>query len=128
MPGDGIIARVGVVAGESISFVLRDEQTSNEEYNITTEELNLQQSNTLSFWHNFIAQSKYKGQWMEAVTRSLMILKMMTYGELTEFTLLVYLLIVYYRADWRYNCSPDIFNSRAYRRRAKLGLQILLGS
>lgn len=83
MLGEGLVARVEIKAGETISFILRDDKTNHVADTITTEILDNQQLDTLSFWHSFIAQSKYKGRWMEVVSRSLMILKMMTFGRRT---------------------------------------------
>lgn len=80
MKGDGLVASVEISGGESISFVLRDDETSGAKNTISPEILDEQQSNTLEFWHNFISQTKYRGHGMEMVSRSLMFLKMMTYG------------------------------------------------
>lgn len=80
MLGEGLAARVEIMAGETISFILRDDKTNHVADTITTMILDGQQHDTLSFWHSFIAQLKYKGRWMEVVSRSLMILKMMTFG------------------------------------------------
>lgn len=88
MLGEGLVAQVEIMAGETISFILRDDKTSHVADTITTEILDGQQHDTLTFWHNFIAQSKYKGRWMEVVSRSLMILKMMTFGMLLTIMML----------------------------------------
>ena len=80
MLGEGLAARVEIMAGETISFILRDDKTKHVADTITTMILDGQQHDTLSFWYSFIAQLKYKGRWMEVVSRSLMILKMMTFG------------------------------------------------
>jgi GH15 family glucan-1,4-alpha-glucosidase len=78
--GDGLVARVRMQEGQAMSFVLRQEKPDHITKHITPLVLDQQQHDTQSFWHNFIAQSKYNGRWMEVVSRSLMILKMMTYG------------------------------------------------
>lgn len=81
MHGEGLIARVEIKAGQALSFVVRNDLPKHVSETITTEIIDQQQHDTLTFWQNFIAQSKYKGRWIEVVSRSLMILKMMTYGK-----------------------------------------------
>lgn len=80
MLGEGIVARIRIEEGQTISFVLRNDIPNHVTEDITTLVLDAQQHATQSFWYNFITQSKYKGRWREVVSRSLMILKMMTYG------------------------------------------------
>lgn len=80
MLGEGLVARVHIEEGQAMSFVLRNDIPNHITESITTLVLDGQQHDTQTFWYNFIAQSKYKGRWMEVVSRSLMILKMMTYG------------------------------------------------
>ncbi|EKJ70772.1 hypothetical protein FPSE_09065 [Fusarium pseudograminearum CS3096] len=77
--GEGLVAQICIEEGQTISFVLRNDLQQHVTEHITTEVLDAQQHATQSFWYNFIAQSKYKGRWREVVSRSLMILKMMTY-------------------------------------------------
>ncbi|CEI64868.1 hypothetical protein FVEN_g3367 [Fusarium venenatum] len=77
--GEGLIAQICIEEGQAISFVLRNDLQQHVTEHITTEVLDAQQHATQSFWYNFIGQSKYKGRWREVVSRSLMILKMMTY-------------------------------------------------
>lgn len=79
--GEGLVARVTIHAGHAISFVLRDDIEYHNTKIITSAVLSVKQHDTLTFWRNFIAQSKYTGRWREIVERSLMILKMMTYGK-----------------------------------------------
>ncbi|OAA64834.1 glycosyl hydrolase [Cordyceps fumosorosea ARSEF 2679] len=79
MLGEGLVARVEIRAGEALSFVLRNDIENHVDEVITTELLDMQQHDTLVFWQDFVAQSKYKGRWVEVVSRSLMILKMLTY-------------------------------------------------
>lgn len=80
LQGEGLVAQVEIHAGHAISFVLREDIEDHKVKNITSPILDLQQSDTLTFWQRFIAQSKYNGRWREIVERSLMILKLMTYG------------------------------------------------
>ncbi|KAF5639964.1 hypothetical protein F25303_7286 [Fusarium sp. NRRL 25303] len=77
--GEGLVACIRIEEGQTISFVLRNDIEHHVTENITTDVLDAQQHSTQSFWYNFIAQSNYKGRWREVVSRSLMILKMMTY-------------------------------------------------
>ena len=78
--GEGLVARIQIQEGQAISFVLRNDINNHITEHISTEVLDAQQHDTQTFWYNFISQSKYKGRWREVVSRSLMILKMMTYG------------------------------------------------
>ena len=82
--GEGLVAQIRIEEGQTISFVLRNDIEHHITENITTDVLDAQQHATQSFWYNFIAQSRYKGRWREVVSRSLMILKMMTYGRLSD--------------------------------------------
>lgn len=81
--GEGLIARVQIYEGQAMSFVLRNDISNHVSKRITSLVLDEQQHGTQSFWYNFISQSKYRGRWREVVSRSLMILKMMTYGKLS---------------------------------------------
>jgi GH15 family glucan-1,4-alpha-glucosidase len=69
------------VEGQAVSFVLRDydEKAGVEAEHITTGLLDQLQRDTLSFWFNWISKNQYKGRWREVVSRSLMILKLLTY-------------------------------------------------
>ncbi|CAI6095512.1 unnamed protein product [Clonostachys chloroleuca] len=77
--GEGLVARIQIEEGQAISFVLRNDVKSHVTEHITTLVLDQQQHATQRFWYNFISQSKYRGRWMEVVSRSLMLLKMMTF-------------------------------------------------
>ncbi|XWW92933.1 hypothetical protein V2A60_000861 [Cordyceps javanica] len=79
MLGEGLVARVEIRAGEALSFVVRNDIDDHVDKTITTEILDMQQHDTQVFWQDFIAQSKYTGRWVEVVSRSLMILKMLTF-------------------------------------------------
>lgn len=82
MLGEGLIARIEIHEGQAMSFILRNDIPDHITEHISTAVVDAQQHDTQSFWFNFISQSKYKGRWREVVSRSLMILKMLTYGEL----------------------------------------------
>ncbi|KAL7946597.1 glycoside hydrolase family 15 protein [Trichoderma barbatum] len=79
MLGEGLVSRFTLTAGQTISFILRNDIPNHITEVITDEVLDSQQHDTQSFWYNFISQSKYKGRWREVVARSLMILKLLTY-------------------------------------------------
>ncbi|EON96796.1 putative glycosyl hydrolase protein [Phaeoacremonium minimum UCRPA7] len=79
MLGEGIVAHIMIEEGQAISFVLRNDIPDHITENITTAVLDNQQHDTQSFWYNWISKSKYKGRWREVVSRSLMILKLLTY-------------------------------------------------
>lgn len=81
MVGEGIVAQIEIHEGQALSFILRNDIEDHVTEHITTLVVDEQQHDTQSFWYNFISQSKYKGRWREVVARSLMILKMLTYGE-----------------------------------------------
>ena len=83
MQGDGLQATIVINEGESISFVLRNDSNQHVTEHITSSVLDNQQHDTQQYWFNFISQCRYKGRWREVVTRSLMILKLLTYGKHT---------------------------------------------
>ncbi|KAI8632277.1 glycoside hydrolase family 15 protein [Xylariaceae sp. FL1651] len=79
MKGEGVVARIMLQEGQGISFVLRQDIFNHVTENITATVLDSQQHDTQMFWYNWLSKSRYKGAWREVVTRSLMILKMLTY-------------------------------------------------
>lgn len=79
MKGEGVVARVTLQEGQSISFILRQDLPSHVTPNITMAVLDSQQHDTQHFWHNWLSKCRYKGAWREVVFKSLMILKMLTY-------------------------------------------------
>lgn len=79
MLGEGVVAKLHIEEGQAISFVLRDDVDNHVTETITTQVLDSQQHDTQSYWYNWISKSKYKGRWREVVSRSLMILKLLTY-------------------------------------------------
>lgn len=78
MLGEGVMMRCHLQEGQAISFVLRDE-IPDDDAPLTTALIDKVQHDTQSFWFNWISKSKYKGRWREVVSRSLMILKLLTY-------------------------------------------------
>lgn len=78
MKGEGVVANVTLREGQSISFIIRQDLEDHITSNITTAVLDSQQHDTQLFWYNWLSKSLYKGAWREVVSRSLMILKMLT--------------------------------------------------
>jgi hypothetical protein len=76
--GHGITASFRLREGQAVSFVLRDHQDHVPEH-ISTATVNEVQRSTQKYWARWIAQSKYRGRWEDVVTRSLFILKLLTY-------------------------------------------------
>lgn len=79
MKGEGVTARVTLYEGQNVSFILRRDLPDHMTPNITAAMLDSQQHDTQQFWYNWLSKSRYKGAWREVVSRSLMILKMLTY-------------------------------------------------
>jgi GH15 family glucan-1,4-alpha-glucosidase len=79
MLSEGVVAVIDVSEGQAVSFVLRNDSPDHITPVITSAVLDTQQHDTQSYWYNWISKSKYKGRWREVVSRSLMILKLMTY-------------------------------------------------
>ncbi|KAF4631159.1 hypothetical protein G7Y89_g6974 [Cudoniella acicularis] len=79
MLGEGVVAHIHLVEGQAISFVLRDDIPNHVTRDVTTAIIDQQQQSTQQYWHNWISKSRYTGRWREVVSRSLMILKLLTY-------------------------------------------------
>ncbi|KAF2115437.1 Six-hairpin glycosidase [Lophiotrema nucula] len=76
--GEGVTASFRLKEGQAVSFALREHEDHNPEH-ISTALLNQVQRDTHKYWSTWIAKSKYRGRWEEVVTRSLFILKLLTY-------------------------------------------------
>jgi GH15 family glucan-1,4-alpha-glucosidase len=76
--GDGVTASFQLKEGQAVSFVLRDHKDHNPEH-ISTAAIVGAQLDTHKYWSRWISQSKYCGRWEDVVTRSLFILKLLTY-------------------------------------------------
>jgi GH15 family glucan-1,4-alpha-glucosidase len=72
------VADFTVSAGERQPFVLTWYPSHHEEPDAIDPEQSLE--DTCGFWRDWIAQCTYEGRWREAVQRSLIVLKAMTYG------------------------------------------------
>ncbi|KAF2495191.1 hypothetical protein BU16DRAFT_383239 [Lophium mytilinum] len=77
--GQGVSATFKLKEGQAVSFVLRDHENDDDIEHITTTLIDQTQSDTQTYWFNWISQNNYKGRWREKISRSLMILKMLTY-------------------------------------------------
>lgn len=79
MASEGVMARITLREGQAISFTLREDNGTHITADITTADLDRQQHDTQTYWLNWISRCQYKGRWREVITRSLMILKLLTY-------------------------------------------------
>ncbi|KAH8724495.1 glycosyl hydrolase [Phaeosphaeriaceae sp. PMI808] len=75
---DGVTVTFFLYEGQAVSFILRDADDNSPDL-LNTALVNELQMSTQEYWARWIAQSKYKGQWEEVVTRSLLLLKMLTF-------------------------------------------------
>jgi hypothetical protein len=76
--GDGVTAVFRLKEGQGVSFILRDHYEDNPEH-ISTATVNEVQHATQKYWSRWIQQSTYRGRWEDVVTRSLFILKLLTF-------------------------------------------------
>jgi GH15 family glucan-1,4-alpha-glucosidase len=76
-----VTAEFTLKAGESISFVLRHAERADDTTVLRepTESERLVQP-TILFWKRWLARSRYKGRWREAVNRSALTLKLLTFA------------------------------------------------
>jgi GH15 family glucan-1,4-alpha-glucosidase len=79
MTAEGVVAHINLAEGQAISFILRDNIQNHTTRDITTEVIDKQQHDTQAYWFNWISKNRYKGRWREIVSRSLLILKLLTY-------------------------------------------------
>ncbi len=77
--GPGIVATLKLEENQALSFILQDCSPEKSEERLTTAIVDRAQHDTQSFWSDWIGQSTYKGRFREVVSRSLMILKLLTY-------------------------------------------------
>lgn len=79
MKGEGVHASIRLREGQGVSFILRRDIPNHVTEVITTQVVDSQQHDTQKFWFQWLSKAHYKGSWREVVSRSLMILKMLTY-------------------------------------------------
>jgi GH15 family glucan-1,4-alpha-glucosidase len=76
--GDGVTATFTLTEGQAVSFILRDAEDHNPDV-IDTACVEEQQVSTQKYWARWIQGGRYTGRWEEVVTRSLLLLKMLTF-------------------------------------------------
>lgn len=76
---EGVVAHIRLEEGQAVSFILRKDAVDHLTPDISTQVLDKQQHDTQTYWFNWISKSKYKGRWREIVSRSLLLLKLLTY-------------------------------------------------
>jgi GH15 family glucan-1,4-alpha-glucosidase len=78
--GDGAVAEFTLEGGEEAAFVMRHRRgradSSLAEQPIDGEAL---LNETVRYWRNWVGHSRYHGRWREMVTRSALVLKLLTY-------------------------------------------------
>jgi GH15 family glucan-1,4-alpha-glucosidase len=77
--GDDVTCRFQVQAGETCAFVLESGKSA-KPVKVTQRLLDHCFDDTRDFWRNWILAGTYRGRWREAVERSAMTLKLMTYA------------------------------------------------
>jgi GH15 family glucan-1,4-alpha-glucosidase len=77
--GDDVRARFTVKAGDLVGFVLESGELTTPQAMGHGEVLSLF-AETVEFWRDWLAKSRYRGRWREAVQRSAITLKLMTYA------------------------------------------------
>src|SRR5207237_494264 len=67
--GEGVTAQFHLEEGQSVSFIIRENIPTKDE-NLTQALVDLVQTETGSYWYNWISKCKYKGRYLEVVLRS----------------------------------------------------------
>lgn len=124
----GVVAHIHLVEGQAISFVLRDDIPNHVTPDVTTDVLDHQQHDTQTFWFNWISKSRYKGRWREVVSRSLLILKLLTFEPTGAIIAAPTFSIPEDIGGTRYVRSGAGLASTDDLRAQKLGLSFLLGA
>jgi GH15 family glucan-1,4-alpha-glucosidase len=77
---NGVAAEFVLQSGDEVVFVLRH-QEGRADHSLSEPPADAHQllTETSRFWRNWVAQSKYHGRWREMVTRSALVLKLLTY-------------------------------------------------
>jgi GH15 family glucan-1,4-alpha-glucosidase len=79
--GTGVSAVFTLNEGQALSFVLRDVPEGCEQIPFLAEDEELDQfHSTVGYWRRWLSRCTYRGRWREAVQRSAMALKLMTYA------------------------------------------------
>jgi GH15 family glucan-1,4-alpha-glucosidase len=79
--GDGVRAEVILGEGECSTFVLRaaDSHGAIPRQGLCTEEAEQSFRDTVAYWQRWLSRCTYRGRWREAVLRSALLLKLLTY-------------------------------------------------
>ena len=78
--GSGTVAEFDCGEGQVVTFILREPIKSDEEAKaVFFEEPDVILEDTASYWTSWLSQSSYKGRWREAVLRSAITLKLLTF-------------------------------------------------
>ncbi|KAI9846209.1 MAG: hypothetical protein M1838_001370 [Thelocarpon superellum] len=77
--GSGVVTKIHLEEGQRVSLVLRDGAEPSSRDDVTPSLLEEVQTDTMSYWNQWISRCKYNGRYLEVVSRSLMILKLLTY-------------------------------------------------
>jgi GH15 family glucan-1,4-alpha-glucosidase len=76
--GDAVTATFRLHEGQAVSFILRNADDHSPEL-VDTALVDELQASTHKYWARWMASSKYIGRWEQVVTRSLLLLKMLTF-------------------------------------------------
>jgi GH15 family glucan-1,4-alpha-glucosidase len=77
--GDDVACRFQVNRGETCAFILESGKSA-KPANVTSRLLDGRFDDTRDFWRNWVRAGTYRGRWREAVERSAITLKLMTYA------------------------------------------------
>src|SRR5207248_2216244 len=75
--GTGVVAELGLAAGETATYVLEESGMC---YAFSEGETGELFDRTVAYWRRWLAQSRYQGRWREMVNRSALTLKLLTYA------------------------------------------------
>jgi GH15 family glucan-1,4-alpha-glucosidase len=75
----GVQCEFTVRAGSSVTFVLERVEGDYVPREYSDAETRAAYEQTIAFWRNWVARSKYRGRWREMVNRSALTLKLLTY-------------------------------------------------
>jgi GH15 family glucan-1,4-alpha-glucosidase len=79
------VATFSLAAGDTAAFVMEEAGVGMRSPSVNPEYVAHAFKQTVNFWHNWIARSKYSGRWREIVNRSALVLKLLvsqTHGSL----------------------------------------------
>jgi GH15 family glucan-1,4-alpha-glucosidase len=77
--GPGLLMRLRMVEGQSVTFILHDRKESLPEKNALGAFLNSMEHSTSDYWAKWINRCTFRGRYREQVERSLLVLKLLTY-------------------------------------------------